>query len=245
MKIEYFTSMDKKYYDHCGKTMLESFVTKFKKRKKINLYNEDDFDAEIKNINYMGWDLGTEYEQFISRWQHNKKITTFAKKGFSIIHAMNNIDCDRLIWLDADSVVKMPLHGQLVNFMCPDDVLSSHFKVAHVEKGVRYESCETGFFILNKNHPNFNEFKNTYTEIYHKDQNKNIRRFYDGEVYGETVRRLEENGVKMVNLNPGPHKTPIPRSLLGPYFQHFKAGLKDNISNDILEERYLNDQDEV
>ena len=244
MNIEFFTSMDQRYYDHIGKAMLESFSVNFEKRK-INLYNENDFMPEVGKVNLMGWNLGKQYERFVARWHKNKKIVTFSKKGFSIIHAMNNIECDRLVWLDADSIIKMPIHWQLIKFMCPDDTLSAHFVVKHVKDDIVYPSCETGFFILNKTHPNFQEFKNTYTEIYHLDQHSNLRRFYDGEVYGETVRRLEEKGVKMNNLNPGPHKTPISRSLLRPYFQHFKAGLKDNVNNDILEERFIKEENEV
>lgn len=235
MKTVYFTSMDRKYYDHCGKAMLESFVSKFED-KSIVLYNEDNFTPLVKNVELMGWKLGQEYQKFIDRWKEHKKVVTFAKKGFSVIHAMNNIECDRLIWLDADSIITLPIHNELIRFISPSDTLSSHFKVQHVKDDKVYTSCETGFFILNKTHPNFKDFRNTYTEIYIKDQHQNLRRFYDGEVYGETVLRLEAKGIKMVNLNPGPHKTPISRSVIAPYFQHFKAGLKDRINNETLSE---------
>ena len=244
MNVQYITSMDTKYYNHIGKAMLESFTTHFRKQK-INLYNENGFIPGVKRINNMGWDLGPEYKNFVRRWNHNKKIVTFAKKAFSIIHAMNNIECDRLVWLDADSILTLHIHPQLINFMCPDDTLSAHFKVRHLKNEQVYTSCETGFFILNTNHKNFNDFKQTYTNIYVNDENKNLRRFYDGEVYGETVMRLEDKNVKMQDLNPGNHKTPISRSVLSPYFQHLKAGLKDRVTNEILEERYLKTTDEV
>jgi hypothetical protein len=236
--------MDINYYNHCGKAMLESFSKQYKKGK-ISVYNEDNFNPDIKCANLMGWNLGPDFNNFIKRWHKNSKITTFAKKGFSIIHAMNNIDCDRLVWLDADSVLTLPIHQQLINFMCPNDTLSSHFKVRHYENNQIYTSCETGFFILNKKHKNFQDFKNIYTDIYINDDYKNLRRFYDGEVYGETVLRLEANGVKMQDLNPGSHKTPISRSLLAPYFLHLKAGLKDNYTNEILEEKFLKKEDEI
>ena len=244
MNVQYITSMDAKYYNHCGRAMLESFTTHFRKTK-INLYNEGNFQPAVKRVNTMGWKLGPGYQEFIKRWHHNRKIVTFSKKAFSIIHAMNNIECDRLVWLDADSILTLPMHNQLIEFMCPDDTLSAHFKVRHIKNDKVYTSCETGFFILNMNHRNFREFKNTYTSIYATDDNKNLRRFYDGEVYGETVLRMEAKGVKMRDLNPGGHKTPISRSLLAPYFQHLKAGLKDNETNESLEERYLNTGHEV
>jgi hypothetical protein len=244
MSIAFFTSMDLKYYNHCGKAMLESFNAQYKKEK-IIVYNEGDFEPNIKSVVKAGWNLGTDYKNFIKRWEHNSKITTFAKKGFSIVHAMNNVNCDKLVWLDADTVLTLPIHQQLIEFMCPDDTLSAHFKVKHFENNITYSSCETGFFILNKKHKNFEEFKNIYTGIYVNDEHKNLRRFYDGEVYGETVRRLEEKRIKMQDLNPGGHKTPISRSLLAPYFLHLKAGLKDNVTNEIIEERYLKKENEV
>ena len=37
----------------------------------------------------------------------------------------------------------------------------------------------------------------------------------------------------MLDLNAGhTHKTPIPRSVIGPYISHYKAGLKDSIDFD-------------
>jgi len=78
----------------------------------------------------------------------------------------------------------------------------------------------------------------TYKDIYVNDRMKDLRRFYDGEVYGKTVELLENKGHKMMNLNPGKHRTPIPRSVLAPYLNHFKAGVKDRIDNQSIESRY-------
>jgi len=79
----------------------------------------------------------------------------------------------------------------------------------------------------------FTDFKNTYKSIYVNDDYKNLRRFYDGEVYGETVLRLQEQGAEVLDLNKGwRHKTPIPRSVLGPYISHYKAGVKDTVNFD-------------
>lgn len=240
MNISYFTSMDRKYYNHCGKAMLQSFSVHQPKHQ-MHLYNEGGFIPGIERITPMGWDLGIEYNRFIKR-HRNKRVVTFAKKAFSVIHAMNNLNADRIVWLDADGVLTMHIHPQLIQLMCPEDTLSAHFKVRHVKNDKTYVSCETGFFILNKNHPGFNEFKETYTKIYVNDEAQNLRRFYDGEVYGETVQRLERRGAKMNDLNPGGHKTPISRSVLKPYFQHLKAGLKDKYDNDSLQERFLDNE---
>lgn len=239
LKYCVITSMDQKYFDHCGKAMLKSFRSTWGKNLRLFVYNEDDFKIKVKDAICMGWNLGQDYEDFIAR-HPNTKIQTFAKKAFSIIHALKHLDCERLIWLDADTICTDILPPQLLELISPDDVLSTHFGVKHPyepsdpKKGMAF-SCETGFFIVNKRHPKFATFLQTYESIYVNDDCENLRRFYDGEVYGETVRRLQNQGAKMMELNPGQqHKTPIPRSIIAPYVSHYKAGLKDNLNNESL-----------
>ena len=222
-----FTSMDKKYYEHCGKAMLSSYKENWVKHLPMYVYNEDNFTIKIKHVTSLKWNLGEEYLKFQNR-HTNDKVKTFAKKGFSIIHAMQNLtEYDRLMWVDADTIIKAPIHQQLLDLIAPDDVLSSHFSVWHEKNDKIYHSCETGFFILNTRHSGFEEFRRTYTDIYYNDKSEDLRRFYDGEVYGKTVELMEAKGHKMMNLNPGKHKTPISRSLMNPYITHYKAGLKD------------------
>ena len=230
------TSMNSHYYNRSGRVMLKSYSEYFDSNIPLHVYNEDASPFKIRNVISMPWDLGTDYESFQKRWISNSKIRGFSKKAFSIIHAMNNIECDRLIWLDADTVITRSVLLQLLEIISPDDVLSTHYGVVHpwpseTDKDRTAFSCETGFFILNKRHPAFNKFKEIYTDMYVNDRVDNIRRFYDGEVYGETVRLLSQDGIKMLDLNPGNiHKTPIPRSILAPYISHNKAGLKDTIN---------------
>lgn len=238
MKPEFacITSMDQNYFSRCGKAMLDSYQSRFTKKIPLFLYNEDNFNPKIKGVKNMGWDLGEDYLNFIARWKDkNSRVTTFSKKAFSIIHAMKNIECDYLIWLDADVICKKPMPYQLFELITSDSILSTHFGVIH-EWPLKDNldnisfSCETGFFILNKNHTKFNTFVSTYENFYIHDQTENLRRFYDGEVYGATVKILEKENAKMLDLNPGnAHKTPIPRSILAPYISHYKAGLKDTL----------------
>jgi len=122
-------------------------------------------------------------------------------------------------------------------------VLSTHFSVWHKKDGKEWHSCETGFFILNKTHPEFDTFYKTYRDIYVNDKNQDLRRFYDGEVYGKSVEILESAGNKMMDLNPGRHRTPIPRSILAPYLNHFKAGVKDRINNNDITTKFDLDED--
>ncbi len=237
MKYAAFTSMNKNYYEHCGRSMLRSYKKNLSHLMPMYVYNEENFAVKVKTVTELGWHESPEYKAFQAR-HSNSHIKKFAKKGFSVIHAMENLDCDRLIWFDADTLIEDTIPQHLLDLISPDDVLSTHFSVWHNKDNREWHSCETGFFIVNKSHPAFGDFLRTYKDIYVNDRMKDLRRFYDGEVYGKTVELLENKGHKMMNLNPGKHRTPIPRSVLAPYLNHFKAGVKDRIDNQSIESRY-------
>jgi len=201
------------------------------------VYNEDNFEVKVKTVTELGWHESPEYLAFQERHK-NSHVKKFAKKGFSVIHAMKNIDCDRLIWFDADTILQNEIPRHLFELIAPRDVLSTHFSVWHNKDNREWHSCETGFFVINKTHPAFWEFYKTYRDIYENDRTEELRRFYDGEVYGRTVEIMKQKGHTMMNLNRGRHKTPISRSVLAPYLTHFKAGVKDRLDNESIESRY-------
>jgi len=207
------------------------------------VYNEDNFGVKVKTITELGWHESPEYKAFQER-HSNSHVKKFAKKGFSVIHAMKNLDCERLIWFDADTIIQQEIPNHLLELIAPKNVLSTHFSVWHTKQDREWHSCETGFFIINKTHPAFNQFYETYRDIYVNDKTDSIRRFYDGEVYGRTVELMEKKGHPMMNLNPGRHKTPISRSVLAPYLNHFKAGVKDNIDNNALAAKFDLDEED-
>lgn len=229
MSIAFITSMNENYYQRCGKFMIESFE-KHLPNYTLNLYNED--FAPNHKINLLGWDLGNDYNKFVERWPPNSSVSKFAKKGFSIIHAMNNIECKYLIWLDADTIIQKPFDNNILKKIANKKNLSTHLSVYHEHNNKTYHSCETGFFCLNKTHPKFIDFKKIYTQIYTTDDTNNLRRFYDGEVYGETVNRLDKE--YMFNLNPSEkYKTPIKHSILNDYILHYKGkSTKNKAFND-------------
>jgi hypothetical protein len=207
--------MNQQYYDLCGKQMIDSYL----KHSNIPLYvYNEDFD--IPGVVNQGWNLGDEYNKFQQRWSGKQRIQTFAKKAYSIIHALNHINADYIFWFDADTILTKDFDKKIIKQLA-NKHLSAHFGVMH--NG--HYSCETGFFVLNCNHPEFKDFKNQYTDIYNNDDYKNLRRFYDGDVYGYVVDQLQKLGTPMLELNPNPnkYKTPIKRSILAEYLKHYKS----------------------
>ena len=227
MKYAFITSMDEKYYHRCGRRMIHSFEQYWYPSYKLNVYNEN-FDIIENCVNNLGWDLGEEYIRFQNTTK-NQREKTFSKKAFSIIHAMENIDCDRLVWLDADLRINNKIKESFLDELLPQDKLSLHFGVWHSKNDKKYFSCETGFFILNKKHTQFENFKQVYKNIYVNKDRDNLRRFYDGEVYGKTVLQFDQDIMVDLNLNKK-YKTPIGKSILRHYISHLKAGLKDKLN---------------
>ena len=57
-----------------------------------------------------------EYWDFQARHQ-NRKVKQFSKKAWSIIKGCAEIECDRLIWIDADTIIKTDIPDQLLNLI--------------------------------------------------------------------------------------------------------------------------------
>lgn len=238
------TSMDEAYYQKCGQACIESFGTHWPGNIHLYVYDEGILNPpKRKWVTYLPWsDLGKDFENFCNRG-HGDRTITFAKKAFSIIAGMRNIDVDRLIWMDADVVSTYSVNEQLLDMIAPDGTLSTHYGVVHpwpsdTNPDRTSFSCETGFFILNRRHAKFHAFVNRYLEYYNQDLGYNLRRFYDGEVYGAVVQEFSRSA-RMLELNPGyRHKTPIPRSIMAPYIMHYKAGAKEPFTSAELMNRH-------
>lgn len=228
-KITVITSFDKLYYDKVGKYCLETMLNYWDPNIDIVLYVED-FDlfdnSRFKKITFDQLDP----DYFVFQEEKRKPSEkTFAKKAYSIIHAMEHIDTDILIWLDADVVTKQNITKTFIEDLIPDNILSTHLGVWH--HAIKHDtssplmfSCETGFFALNKQHKHYKKFSKRYKERYVKREKDDLRRFYDGDVYGAVVKEFKEKD--MNDINPGMHKTPMSRSILKNYLTHFKHGLK-------------------
>jgi hypothetical protein len=239
-KFACVTSMNQAYYEKCGRACIESYGANWPADIQLYVYNEDMIDPPRHRwVTYMPWDLGKDYDDFFARTTGSRTLQ-FAKKAFSVMHAMENLDCDRLIWIDADVMSTYPVNYHLLNLLSDDQVLSAHYGVKHnwpsqTDPDRISFSCETGFFVVNRNHPMFETMAARYREYYTSDLGIHLRRFYDGEVYGSVVAEMESQGAKLMELNPGQqHKTPIPRSVMAPYIKHYKAGAKESYTSESL-----------
>ena len=240
-KFAVITSMDHAYYEKCGRACIESFNAYWPKDIPLYVYDEGIQNRpKFKSVYYQPWtNLGQEFQDF-SLGQWTDRTLTFAKKAFSIMAGARDIDCDRLIWLDADVITLQGVNQQLLELISPANVLSTHYGVVHpwptdADPDRTSFSCETGFFILNRQHAMFKHMMSRYQHWYMSGEGINLRRFYDGEVYGAVVKEMVSHGAYIMELNPEHrHRTPIPRSVMAPYIMHYKAGAKDPFTSEEL-----------
>lgn len=227
MNIEVITSFHKPYFELIGKECIESWIKNWPKEVRLTCYVEDFTMPYYERINCVSFDeLGIDYESFQAK-NYNSKTKKFAKKAFSFIHAMENSDTDRIIWVDADTITKKTITLSFLKSLLPDDKLSTHMGVTYLDaKDGRVGNWfvpETGFFSINKKHPMFKDFLDLYKKIYVNGTFDGLRRQYDNDVYGHVIKKIKAPSLDLCGEFKKSYKTPLKHTVLGEYLFHFKA----------------------
>jgi hypothetical protein len=231
MKIKVITSFDERYYNLIGKECVDTWLEYWPKELSLTCYVENFRLDNTKRIEQIDFDqLPSEYFEF-QKSKFNDRVKIFSKKAYSVIHAFENLDADRIIWVDADVITfdKIPL--VFLENLCPNDTLATfmgvhHHKIKDDETSPLMFSGETGFFILNKTHVGFKEFANRYKEYYDKRITENLRRFYDGEVFGAVVEEFKDKYkfFDLASTTGKKAKSPLKYTELGQkYIRHYKS----------------------
>jgi hypothetical protein len=226
-KVKVITSFNQSYYDTIGKDCVSTWLTHWPESYELTCYVEDmrlPHNDRIQQIDFS--ELGHEYRSFqASDLSGRTKI--FAKKAFSIIHAMQHLDADRIMWLDADVLTLRDVSIDLLDSVMPDHVVSTHMGVYYTEHktGVKGDWLvpETGVFVLNKCHPVFDVFCDTYHRRYRERDFAGLRRSYDNDVYGAVIQQHAIPSFDLCQSLGKPYKTPLKHTVLGPYLHHYKA----------------------
>lgn len=231
MKIKIITSFDERYYNLIGKESVDSWLTYWPSELCLTCYVENfrlENNIRIEQIDFD--QLPKEYFEF-QQTDFNDRIKIFSKKAYSVIHAFENLDADRIIWVDADVITFNKIPIEFLENLCPNDTLATfmgvnHHKIKGDTSSPLMFSAETGFFIVNKNHPGFKEFSNRYKEYYNRKLTNNLRRFYDGEVFGAVVQEFKDK-YKFFDLSTTTSKqakSPLKYTELGQkYIRHYKS----------------------
>jgi hypothetical protein len=85
---------------------------------------------------------------------------------------------------------------------------------------------ETGFYITNTRHYYFEDFVNRYREYYVRGYGAELRRFYDGDVFGAVVNEFQKHGNIFNDLGNRKHNTIFKHTVLAEYMTHYKGKVK-------------------
>lgn len=232
MKIEVITSFDQTYYNKIGHACVETWLKHWPRDLELTCYVEDfklPEQSRIRQIEFT--ELGDSYREFQASDKFKDRVKTFAKKAYSVMHAMEHSQADRIIWIDADVLTTDNISKEFLESLCLDNALATYMQVYHEKEGQVWTSAETGIFVLNTQHPEFKSFAQRYRQYYDEHITENIRRFYDGEVFGAVANEFKSHVRDLCRDLVKKYKTPLRHTILGPYFNHYKSkGNKENFT---------------
>jgi|AntAceMinimDraft_11_1070367.scaffolds.fasta_scaffold22728_2 hypothetical protein len=238
MNLSIITSFNEQYYNLIGKESVRSWLNFWPTELTLTCYVEE-FKLPVHDrIKQISFDqLPQAYFDFQDS-NENDRVKLFAKKAYSVIHAMETSSADRIIWIDADVISKKHIDLEFIESLCPSNTLASFMGVNHhIKRGDLASpvvfSAETGFFILNTTHKNFKQFAARYQEYYNQHLSQGLRRFYDGDVFGAVIDEFRNNSKinDMCDSMSKSPKSPLKYTELGQYIHHFKSKhSKDNFN---------------
>lgn len=231
--------MNQHYYDHIGRFMLESFLKYAPKHFVLHLYAED-ITSELPKVNNLvvyDWNkvCKADWEKFAAKTEDNS-AKKFAKKGWTSIHAWENIDADYLIWLDADLLFHKPFDESIIKKTIKKNMLIglfNHAYIAHSKNEIpKGFSAETGYVIIDKRHKDFLNFVKKYRDIYELPSKPNdIVKWWDNQICMMVANMYKEHVFDLSVLRTTDKtQTPLNLSELSEYFSHQKGKSKKHMN---------------
>ena len=225
--IEIITSFDKRYYDLIGKDCVNSWLKHWNPYYKLTCYVEDFSFSKNYRIRQIQFDQLDQDYYALQQEDFHRSIKRFSKKAYSFIHAMNNTDKQWILWIDADVITESNMPWDFWNKILNPSHLSLYLGVSYTEDKQGNPGSwlvpETGVFAVNTHHPKFKLFKSEYIRRYKKRDYKDLRRFYDNDVFGAAIKLSKANCTDLCADFAKPYKTPMRHTVLGPYLTHHKA----------------------
>jgi hypothetical protein len=209
--------------------MLESWLLYWPKDLTITVYTEDFINFNSDRVKFISLDtMDLTYFEFLnSKLKLNDRAKTFAKKAWPIMENLKS-SAGKLIWIDADVITTSDITYEWIDSLINKDDFSSHIGVMQNE----FYSVETGFFIINLENSFKDNFYNTYRSIYVNRNFSDMKKPFDGDVFGKVIREMSKN--KKFKYNELSADT----AALSPFnkifkdkMMHYKAKRKNNFND--------------
>lgn len=198
----------------------------------------------IKQVINKDWNINckSQWENF-ARKTDIVLIKKFAKKGFSFLHAMKTIECDLLIWIDADILFYKNITKEQIQSLLPKNKLIAFFDTyyqqnpnytieEYLDPNRTITAAESGFVILNKQHKHFKKYLKNYEDLYMADKKPYfLGNWYDGNVCAGAAFEFSSDIEDLSKLRTtNKTQTPLNRTWLAEYFNHQKGNVKNKIN---------------
>lgn len=253
-KIKYrcITSMNQRIYDNLGSYMIDTWLKQWPQDCELVVYGENvDVKQRDDRLHILDWFefCDKDQEQF-AKITNDPRPLRFSKKGFSWLHAIENANSEKIVWIDSDITFYKKITYELLDGLLTNKKLIALFD-CYYQKNPNYTqeqyldlnnrgkmAAESGFVIIDTMHPKYKEYVKEYRNLYlSKETNPALARRYDGEVCLVAARNFLDQ-VEDLSLLRTTNKTqtPLNRSKLSVYFQHHKGGVKDGFNHKKIEE---------
>jgi hypothetical protein len=228
MNIEIYTSQSLRYFESIGRYSLASALQFVPGDVTLHVTTENyqDFprlNPRIKVHDLYALDNG--FREFEERWHGRTmaKVINFAKKGYTVLWALEHSTADIMFWLDADAYFERNVDAVWANNILGGN-LGAQMGVTHDDGEFTVES---GFFIMDLRHPGRDDFARCYRDYYDNDRCENMGRFYDSNVHGHALRDCQQLGHKFTEMNLRQKgNTPLKGSMIHGWVGHFKGKVK-------------------
>ena len=228
MKLHVYTSQSLAYFDSIGKHSLASALEHLPSDTGITVTTEDfqEFPSLNPRIRVQDlYALDNGFREFETRWRGRTmaKVINFAKKGYTVLWALEHSDADVMVWLDADAYFERSVDQDwVVNLLRGN--LGAQMGVTHDDGEFTVES---GFFVMDLRHPGRADFARCYRDYYDNDRCERMGRFYDSNVHGHALRDCERLGHAFTEMNLRQKgNTPLKGSMIHGWVGHFKGKVK-------------------
>ena len=250
MKYTVITTFHQAGLELYGQTMIDSFEQYWPDEVDLVVYTENCSPRTTKSnvhvVDLLG--VNKECRRFVKRHRnnpeahggcglHNQGMWTekksfkwqavrFCYKVFAVQHALENINSEWIIWLDADSKTHSSVSLEALARVCPD---SADF--SYLGRTDRYHS-ECGWVAYHKSGYHATDFAIRFAEMYIKDEIFQHKEWHDSYIWDIVRREFQTKGAVFHNLNPEPDTKglaghPFINSELGAYLDHMKGDRKN------------------
>lgn len=237
-KLEVVTTYNKKYYDICGKKMIQTFIEHWPKDVTLYCYyQEQEPEIYADNVQYIDlYGVNPQLKRFVfdnqldeqkngiinGKYDFQRDGVKFSHKVFAQTHSLKRSTSDIILYLDADTYTHDKPNLDYIDSIMPEDHLCTYFGRPRL-----YD--ETGFYMHNVQHYKSMRWAEALEKIYTEGELWTYPLQVDCyTMYAGRQKFKDEPQLDLVEHHGGlGKKHPFVNSPLGEFLDHLKGDRKE------------------